>query len=163
MTPTPNLKDCENFVSLQTITIDDNRNEASTSNTINNGVDNGVTDSGSYSIINLGSQSQSLNNISPPQNNEQNQHGKLYRFFFRKFNNKNKSNAAKYAKLEGNTQPSENIQASANLYEEEVPEAAASSSSRTFVNKLNNNLHNNVNRLLNSNNAKQKQQKNHRY
>lgn len=159
MTPTPNLKDCENFVSLQTITIDDNRNEASTSNTINNGVDNGVTDSGSYSIINLGSQSQSLNNISPPQNNEQNQHGKLYRFFFRKFNNKNKSNAAKYAKLEGNTQPSENIQASANLYEEEVPEAAASSSSRTFVNKLNNNLHNNVNRLLNSNNAKQKQQK----
>jgi len=88
---------------------------------------------------------------------EQNQHSKLYRFFFKKFNSKkNKINTAKYAKLENSPQP-ENIQASANLNEEEL--ASSSSNPRTLVNKLNNNLYNNVNRLLNPNNNKQKQQK----
>jgi len=132
------LEENSKSISLQTITIDDQRNEASTSNAIDD-------------IINLSNESctSSLSNINVTRgiDKETNHHSKLYNFFFKRFN-KDKNNTLKYAKLENSVQPE--IQSSS-VYD--IEEAIASSSNhntRNLVNKLNKNLHNNVNRLINN-------------
>jgi len=133
------LEENSKSFALQSITVDDQRNDASTSNALDD-------------IININienqSQSSSLNNTNRwhDHNKETTHHSKVYLFFFKRFI-KNKSNETKYVKLENTAQPE--IQASS-IYD--LDEAVASSSNHSassFVAKLNNNLHKNVSRLIN--------------
>jgi len=126
-------------ISLQSIAIDDQRDEPSTSYAVDD-TDNPINQSLTTSTNNI--------NIVPNQDNETKSHNKIYQFLLKKLN-KNKDNTLTYTKLENTVQPE--IQASS-VYD--IEEAIASSSNRStrgLVSKLNNNLHKNVNRLFNNN------------
>ncbi|KAG4100006.1 hypothetical protein H8356DRAFT_1290350 [Neocallimastix lanati (nom. inval.)] len=129
------LEENSKSISLQAITIDDPRNEASTSNAID-------------SIINLSNESRasSLSNLNVSRDTS-NHHSKLYNFFFKRFT-KDKNNTLKYAKLENSVQPE--IQSSSVYDIEEAIASSSNHSARNLVNKLNKNLQNNVNRLINN-------------
>jgi len=130
--------------SLQSIVIDDQRNEASTSYALDD-IDNPLNGSQGFSVSNINiALSQNLNN----ENNEIKQHSRIYNFFLKKFN-KDKNITMKYTKLENPAPPE--IQASS-FYD--IDEAIASSSNRStrnLVSRLNSNLHKNVSRLFTSN------------
>ncbi|ORX86251.1 hypothetical protein BCR32DRAFT_290110 [Anaeromyces robustus] len=138
--------------SLHSIAVYDQRNEPSTSYSINedtneNNIESTVNNAISNQDINS---SQDIDNQNITNNNNTVNHSRLYQFFFGKFNSKknNRNIGKKYVKVE-NRSPSE-IQASSQYELDEIIAEASSSNPTTVVNKLNNNLQKNVKRLINN-------------